>query len=212
MSLSDILYKQVKNLWKEATKKPFVTEMANGTLDQSRYHNYMIQDYMYLQDYIDILNSTLEYTEEPELKNFLNTIIDETKQEAKRVHEKYLDETGGGSLSPLKEPVLTEYVEYMQKQLKEEGLLAGLTALLQCSWVYAYIGQTLTAQYPDEIKTSPYKDWFEAYTCKEYLDANQTWIQTLDNQTKYINPEETEKLCKIFINCATYENRFWDRL
>ena len=228
MKLSDKLYRCVEPIWKEAADKPFVTEMAKGNLRKDRFHYYMIQDYMYLKDYINLLGDTLHYTDDPSLKDFLITVIEETKLEAKRVHEKYLDpspSSDDGNESdinkepipgkrpvPCMEPVLIEYVAYMQDQLSEKGLLAGLTALLQCSWVYAYIGQTLTERYPDQIRLSPYKDWFEAYTCQEYIDANQAWIDALDNQTTDITSEEAEHLCEIFIHCAKYENAFWDRL
>jgi thiaminase/transcriptional activator TenA len=111
-----------------------------------------------------------------------------------------------------KESILTEYVAYMNRQLEKEGLLAGLTALLQCSWVYAYISQTCMERYSKDINTSPYRDWFEAYTSKDYLDANQAWIQALDKLATDISPEAADKLCRIFLNCAAYENRFWDRL
>ena len=148
MKLSDILYESVKKLWEEAADKPFVRQMAKGSLDRSRFRYYMIQDYMYLQDYIELLDKTLQYTDDPELKTFMITVIEETKQEAKRVHEKYFESESmqsPGSDSSIdykkdpalikdpnlmrdpnlmkgpvliKEPVLIEYVEYMQKQLE----------------------------------------------------------------------------------------------
>ena len=92
------------------------------------------------------------------------------------------------------------------------GIAAGLTALLQCSWVYAYIGQSVTARYADEVAVSPYRSWFGAYTSDEYLKSNREWIEWLDGETKGIGEEETENLCKIFETCAGYENRFWDAL
>jgi len=42
-----------------------------------------------------------------------------------------------------KSEVISDYVAYMRKQLDRKGMIAGLTALLQCSWAYAYIGQVM---------------------------------------------------------------------
>ena len=62
MKFSDILYAHAKDLWEEAAEKPFVIAMADGTLDPARFRYYMLQDYLYLLDYIDILRSIRTYT------------------------------------------------------------------------------------------------------------------------------------------------------
>ena len=90
-----------------------------------------------------------------------------------------------------KAEVLSEYVDYMKRALQDGGLAAGLTALLQCSWVYAYIGQAVTSQ---------------------YASANQAWIDLVDRETTDISEERADQLCEVFVTCAGFENRFWDYL
>lgn len=214
MKLSEILHTKVEDLWKEAAAKPFVIEMAQGSLTPDLFRHYMLQDYLYLKEYIDILECTLKHTAEPGLQLLLCNVIEETKKETERVHlskmremgicDEDLEKTG-------KAKVIDDYVAYMRQQL-EEGLLAVLTALLQCSWVYAYLGQALTEEYAAVIDLSPYKSWFEAYTCREYIEANQKWIDVLDNEAQSISQEEIGKLYRIFETCARFENRFWDEL
>ena len=215
MKLSEILENRVRTLWAEAAEKPFVREMAMGTLSEDRFRNYMIQDYLYLLDYIELLEKNREAAGEQSLKDFLTQVISETEDETYRVHVPNMKNIGireeeiSGCERPL---VITEYVAYMQAQLENEGLLAGLAALLQCSWVYAFLGEVLTERYAEEIAVSPYKSWFDAYACTEYVEANQRWIDVLDREGAQISPEETETLCRIFETCAEYENRFWDSL
>lgn len=213
MKLSEILYGRVCDLWKEAAKKPFVIEMAKGNLDPYRFRSYMLQDYLYLLDYIDILQRMLQLAEDSDLKAFLENVIEETRKETYRVHVPNMrmigisDEEISGSQ---KVGIIADYLEYMRRQPEEEGLLAGLTALLQCSWVYAYIGQVMMERYSEKIEKSPYKSWFDAYTCREYLESNQRWIDLVDHKAQGISLEETEKLCRIFEHCAVCENCFWD--
>jgi thiaminase/transcriptional activator TenA len=214
MKLSEVLFDQTAGLWEEAAEKPFVTEMALGTLDKERFRSYMLQDYLYLLDYIDILNSTMDYTEDPELRSFLQSVIKETQNESERVHLPNMRKIGiqdDDVSTCVKADVIVEYLDYMRKQLKE-GLIAGLTALLQCSWIYAYIGRRAAEQYPEAIAVSPFKNWFEAYTCDEYIAGNQKWIDVLDKETAGISPLERDKLCGVFRMCAIYENRLWDWL
>ncbi|MCR4744270.1 MAG: hypothetical protein K5894_03465 [Lachnospiraceae bacterium] len=215
MKLSDILFERAEQLWTEAVNKNFVTEMALGTLDAERFRNYMLQDFLYLEDYIEILEKTLEYTEDPGLLGFLQEILSETKNELIRVHRPNLKKTGiteDDISNCVRSSVILEYVDYMKRELEENGLLAGLTALLQCSWVYAYIAEKMTEKYPLEIEKSAYKDWFEAYRCKEYTATNNKWIDFLDKETIGIDSKEADDLSEIFKRCAKYENCFWDEL
>ena len=215
MKFSEILYADAKDLWEEAAEKPFVIAMADGTLDPARFRFYMLQDYLYLLDYIDILKSIRTYTEDPSLQTFLDRIIGQTEQETYRVHVPNMKEAGVSEeeiRTAVRADVITAYVAYMREQLTESGLMAGLTALLQCSWVYAYIGEKVSSAYGDQLQHSPYSSWFDAYTCPEYIEANQLWIDVLDREAAGISPEESARLCRIFRQCAVFEGQFWDAL
>ena len=215
MKFSDKLYAGVNDLWREAADKPFVREMALGTLSEKRFRNYMIQDYLYLLDYIEILCFIRNQTEDEDLRRFLLAVINETEGETYRVHLPHMRKIGVSdeeTASAFRLQVISEYTEYMREQVREHGFLAGLTALLQCSWLYAYIGEKMTAEYSEEIAASPFRFWFDAYTCKEYIETNQMWIDTLDHETEGITGDTAMLLKNIFRTCAEYENKLWDDL
>jgi thiaminase/transcriptional activator TenA len=213
--LSGLLFLRAKELWVEASNKDFVISMAKGDLSRERFCNYMIQDYLYLLEYTKILEQLLKYAEDEKLRSFIDSVIKEVEYETDRVHIPGMKKAGISEKdieNSRMDQVLAEYVGFMRSIPAERGLLAGLTALLQCSWVYAYIGKSVTEQYPDEVADSPYKDWFEAYTSDSYVSSNQLWIDTLDRESAGIDEAVTESMCSIFVTCAEYENRFWDRL
>ena len=215
MKLSQILFSQVKDLWILSAEKPFVTEMAKGTLADSLFREYMLQDYLYLQDYIGILNRIKSLSPDDDVTAFLNRVIEETKEEAKRVHIQNIKEFGISDSETEKSskiPAISDYTDFLRRCPDEYGLLGGLTALLQCSWIYAFIGETALEKYPEEIAVSKYKSWFDAYTCQSYLDANRMWIDILDKYNSKISDTETEKMCRIFKKCAVFENKLWDAL
>ena len=215
MKLSEILFENTKPLWDEATRKDFVVRMAKGTLNMDRFKYYMIQDYLYLGEYIGILKSAEGISDSPELSGFIRMTISETEGEIHRVHipnMKKIGITDEDLANARMERVIEEYIAYMKNCLKEHGLKGGLTALLQCSWVYAYIGETESGRCAAELKRSPYKDWFDAYTCQGYLDANRAWIELIDGPNLAVNTKDTDLLLEIFRKCAEYENRFWDVL
>ena len=215
MKLSEILFAKTKELWDEASSKPFVIDMAKGTLDKALFRRYMLQDYLYLQDYIVILNEIKGICGDEKTAGFLDEIIAGTTREAETVHRSNMEELGitDEELSrSVSFRVITEYVSYMRGCVETYGLLGGLTALLQCSWVYAYIAEDAVRKYKDEISKSEYGSWFEAYTCQNYLDTNQMWIDLLDEQSAGIDDAMTSEMCRIFERCARFENEFWDEL
>lgn len=215
MKLSERLREGAELLWQEAADKPFVREMALGTLDEERFCNYMIQDYLYLLDYTDLLRSIREQTQDAGMRDFLQAVISETENETYRVHLPHMKKIGISDeeiRDAVRSPVITEYTAYLRSRIRENGLLAGLTALLQCSWLYAYIGEQALSRYPEETSVSPYRFWFDAYTCREYLDANQMWIDLVDRETVSAGEGTEALLGEIFRTCAGYENRFWDEL
>ncbi len=215
MKFSEKLYDEVIGLWTEAADKPFVKEMAEGTLDEGRFRNYMIQDYLYLLEYIDILNLIRDQAKDNDLREFLRVVINETENETYRVHLPHMRKIGVSDEEiegAVRSQVISEYTEYMRTQVRKHGLLAGLTALLQCSWLYAFIGNKMVSEKPDAIRKSPYRFWFDAYTCTDYTDANQMWIDTVDRRTEGMSSDDEALLSRIFLTCAGYENKLWDEL
>ena len=215
MKLSEILFSSATDLWNVSAEKPFVTEMAKGTLDEGLFKQYMLQDYLYILDYVEILRRIKDLADEEDVILFLSRIIEETLAEAERVHLPNMKKLGigDGEIRESREiPAVSNYLGYMQKCIDEYGLMGGLTALLQCSWLYAYIGERVTGKYTEEIATSQYKSWFDAYTSKEYIHANQMWIDILDELGSDMSKAEINKMCDIFKECAVYENKLWDAL
>ena len=215
MKLSELLFAKTKELWDQSASKPFVVQMAKGTLDEGLFRRYMLQDYLYLKDYIGILISIRDMAEDENTRAFLKRIIDGTADETKRVHLANMrqlgitDEEIAGSVTF---PVITEYVDYMRECTERFGLIGGITSLLQCSWVYAYIAEKVLQRFPDEIRNSAYGSWFEAYSCQSYLDTNRLWIDLLDELSEGADEKTADEMCRIFERCALYENELWDAL
>ena len=211
--LSDRLLLASEGVWQEAMEKQFLREMADGTLRPERFRYYMIIDDLYLIEYIKTLRIIEERSAEPEIRRFLQDTIEATEEELRRVHipnmvqlgitEKEIAETS----VPKK---VKDYILYMRGLALERPVLESLTALLDCSWAYAYIADQMVGRYGEKIRKSPYRDWFTAYTSREYTDSNRAWIDMVDSLADSPDEERQEELCRIFVTCAGYENDFWD--
>lgn len=215
MKLSETLYQRTKESWNRATKKPFVIEMVKGTLKDELFKNYMLQDYLYLTEYVETLKRIRGLSQSDEVTGFVSAVIDETQTELEKVHRPNLKNLGVSEDELVKSneiPAISNYVAFQKESVDKYGLLGGLTALLQCAWLYAYVSETLIKEYPEEIASSKYKSWFEAYTCESYVGATRMWIDILDKQSESISQNDTEIMCTIFEKCASFENGLWDAL
>ena len=215
MKLSEILFNSAKETWDISLEKPFVLAMAKGTLEETLYINYTKQDYLYLMEYIDVLKRIKSLAENDEMISFLTGLIEGILMELEMVHLPNLRKYGVSDEEIKESKLITamsDYLGFMKSCIDDYGLLGGLTGLLQCSWLYAYIGEKVVEKYAEEVSNSKYKSWFDAYTSQDYITANQNWIDVVDTYYSDLDNEKLEVVCNIFKNCAMYENKLWDAL
>ena len=60
MGLSKELRAGVGAIWEKVVTHPFVTEMADGSLDREIFDIYFDQDYLFLRDWAILLSSPLK--------------------------------------------------------------------------------------------------------------------------------------------------------
>jgi len=56
LGLSDELRAGVESIWETVVTHPFVTEMADGSLDRERFYVDVDQDYLFLRDWATLLS------------------------------------------------------------------------------------------------------------------------------------------------------------
>ena len=90
VKLSERIYERAKALWPRYLTHPFVTEMADGTLPKEKFRYYMVQDYLYLRDYVKIFAAILQKTDDFEQIRFLSGEMANTIDETFRTHLPYM--------------------------------------------------------------------------------------------------------------------------
>ena len=94
VKLSERIYERAKALWPRYLTHPFVTEMADGTLPKEKFRYYMVQDYLYLRDYVKIFAAILQKTDDFEQIRFLSGEMANTIDETFRTHLPYMKRLG----------------------------------------------------------------------------------------------------------------------
>ncbi len=213
MKLSEILFNSVEHIWNSYLTHPFITKMADGTLEIEKFKYYMLQDYVYLKDYIKVfaIGST-KSDEFDEIKFFCDNmyaVLDETY----KVHIPYMKRLGITEKDIMNvKPHIdnTSYTKYMLYEGQNGDMLSCLIAILSCSWSYAFISKKIVEKNKSCLENETYGEWFNEYYCKEYQETNEKLIQKVDNLSNNLSQKTIDKLTEIFVNCSIYEAKFWD--
>ena len=72
MKLSQRIYACAQKLWPQYLCHPFVVQMADGTLPEEKFRYYMLQDYLYLRDYVKIFAAIIQKADDFEQIRFLS--------------------------------------------------------------------------------------------------------------------------------------------
>ena len=92
--LSQRLHACVQDIWPRYLTHPFVTQMADGTLPAEKFRYYMLQDYLYLKDYVKIFAAILQKADDFEQIRFLSGELASTIDETFRTHLPYMQRLG----------------------------------------------------------------------------------------------------------------------
>ena len=92
--LSQRLHACVQDIWPRYLTHPFVTQMADGTLPAEKFRYYMLQDYLYLKDYVKIFAAILQKADDFEQIRFLSEELANTIDETFRTHLPYMQRLG----------------------------------------------------------------------------------------------------------------------
>ena len=201
VKLSERIYERAKALWPRYLTHPFVTEMADGTLPKEKFRYYMVQDYLYLRDYVKIFAAILQKTDDFEQIRFLSGEMANTIDETFRTHLPYMKRLGvtEEEIADVRPHIdNSAYSHYMLCEAQMGDVLTGLVTLLNCSWS------------PSALHEENYGAGFAGYVSEEYRQTNQALIDRSDALAEVIDEKKAQRLCEIFENCCLFDLRFWD--
>ena len=212
MNTTAYLLEASAEIWEAYYRHPFVLGIRNGTLDKERFRFYLIQDYLYLEEYAktfalgaakaESLSSALLFSE------YLAAINRE-----RAVHGGYFEklsvsaeelETAARALDNL------SYTSYMLRVGYEGGEAEILAAILSCAYSYEVIAKRMLSERPEAEGDPFYGAWVREYASEVYAAENEKLIAALNTVTKTASQTELQRLREIFVNCSRYELTFWD--
>jgi thiaminase II len=206
----------VNPVWKAYTQHEFPRSLARGTLPESLFKNYLIQDYLYLTHFART-HALAAYKSKNMSRITPSADIILHIQREMDLHLSYCAEFGI-SKSDLEDPSRREslacvaYSRYVLDVGNSEDWLALQISLLPCLLGYGEAAQHLYND-PQSVKTeqgNKYWRWVENYVAEDYQQAITTGRALIEGEIVRQSPSRVEELVRIFVRATEMEVRFWD--
>ncbi len=212
MNLVEQMLDATRSIWTAYNDHPFVLGIQNGDLDRSKFRYYILQDYLYLEEYAKIFAIAVAKAKSRETALLFSKYISVINGEL-NVHKGYM-----GLFNITEDEVLhapraldnLSYTSYMLRVAYEEGEAEILAAILSCAYSYEVISKKSLQNKPESASDAFYGLWIQGYSSDLYASGNQILISTLLKLTEHYTEAQKKHLLDIFIACSRYELAFWD--
>ncbi|MGL4951349.1 MAG: thiaminase II, partial [Mycoplasma sp.] len=187
--------------------------IEDGTLDKEKFKFYIIQDYLYLQDYIRVFAIGVAKAKTLETMKLFNLYINIVLDGEMDIHKGYM-----GKFNFTQEEVDNtkpcianlSYTSYMLRVAYDETEVEILVAILACAYSYELIAKQIIKNNPDSIKHEFYGEWIKGYASEQYSGGNVLLINKINELTKDYSEDQINHLIDVFVNCSDHEMKFWD--
>jgi thiaminase/transcriptional activator TenA len=190
---------------------PTVRGIAAGTLDEGRFRAWLIQDYLFLLDYVRLFALTAARAPDTDALGRLVDLAHSTLHEELSLHRSYAAEFGltEADLDGAdKSPACAAYTDFLLRTATTADYPEVLAALLPCMWGYSELGRAMAAA---GLPTEPrYRRWVEAYADPGFADLAAWCATLLDRAADGLPPASLAACQRAFLTSLRHELAFWD--
>jgi thiaminase (transcriptional activator TenA) len=199
-------------IWRAIEAHAFLRELHAGTLPMNRFTYFILQDYVYLLDFAQVL--CLGGAKSPDLKTlelFCRHALGAV--EVERSFHASFGKSLGLSAKQLdgvpKGPVTQAYIGHLQSVARGGSLAELVAAVLPCYWIYGEIGRRLYRNRPRKPKI--YRAWIETYASESFWRPVREQIQLMDKLGAVATGNEKKRMAEHFTLSSRYEFMFWEQ-
>ncbi len=196
--------------WSQYTDHKFLSDLVSNKLPDKNFKKYLIQDYIFLQQFLKILALSVykskSFEEINRSVNFIKGIDHEIK-----LHISYCKKwkIPLKSLANIKvESANSAYTDHVLSVGKNGNNLDIFSSLSPCIIGYGEIGFKLSKI--KNWKKSKYSSWIKMYSSKEYQQVAKDNIDYLDILFKNNKNKNLSKLKSNFKKSTILERNFWE--
>ena len=209
MAFSDDLLDAGTEIWEAQKDHPFVTELADGSLDRAAFRHWIEQDYRYLLDYARLFAvAGAKARSEATMTTFLE-IAHSTLTEEMDLHRSFADDYGISRAeleSVEKAPTCRAYTDFLLRTAYEGSVAEISAALYPCGQGFLDIGEHAARLATEEHRYTP---WIDTYTSEEFREVVAKMREVVDRHGEQY-PGQREAMREAFLTSARLEYAFWE--
>lgn len=209
MSLARKLREDNETLFAAAVSHPFVAGIGDGSLPRDLFRRWIVQDWLYLQGYMEALEAAVELAPDSSARGFWRDLAKMTDEEEMDLH-RGLARNFGLSADDLDQAVPYESTAHYLLTLRSsyESYPALVGTLTPCAVGYARIARTLDAR--QACPEPDYAAWIKTYMDPAFQDSVQQFESEID---RHENSHQQVRVIKsAYANAARCELGFWKGL
>jgi len=206
------LRRRSERIWRAIETHPFLGELQAGTLPMNRFTYFILQDYVYLLDFAQVLCQGGAKSPDLEtLELFCRHALGAVEVE-RSFHESF-GATLGLSAKQLdsvpKGPITQAYIGHLQSVARGGTLGELVAAVLPCYWIYGEVGRRLYRNRPRKPRI--YRQWIETYAAEAFWQPVREQIHLMDQLGAAANRKEKQLMIRHFTVSSRYEFMFWQQ-
>jgi thiaminase/transcriptional activator TenA len=211
-AFSKQLRRRSERIWRAIESHAFLRELHAGTLPMNRFTYFILQDYVYLLDFAQVLcHGGARSPDLETLELFCRHALGAV--EVERSFHASVGKTLGLSRHHLdavpKGPVTQAYVSHLQSVARGGSLGELVGAVLPCYWIYGEVGRRLYRNRPRKPKI--YREWIETYASESFWKPVREQIQLMDKLGAAASTRERKRMAGHFVLSSRYEYMFWEQ-
>ena len=190
---------------------PTVRGIAAGDLEPGRFRAWLVQDYLFLLDYVRLFAHAAARAPDTETLGRLVDLAYSTFHQELSLHRGYAAEFGLAEADldrAEKSPVCAAYTDFLLRTAATSDFAEVLAALLPCMWGYSELGRSMAAK---GLPADPrYRRWIETYADPGFA-ALAAWCADLLDRAADGLPVARLAVCeRAFLASLRHELAFWD--
>ncbi|MFQ3621270.1 MAG: thiaminase II [Spirochaetales bacterium] len=206
-SLSKGFWHSIQDIYTAILHHPFNTELAQGTLDRSRFLFYLQQDTLYLVEYGRTLSMLAAKAPNTRIMKDFLTFASGIFAVEQSMHSIFFKEYGLANPTRVKSPACFAYTNYLLATAAVHSYAEAVAAVLPCFWVYREVGLSI---YRSTVPGNPYQQWIDTYAGKQFGEATDRAIALLEEMIQESTKDTQSKMLEAFQTSTRLEWYFWD--
>lgn len=208
---SDYIIKQAGDFWDRATDHIFIQEMVISKLNRKSFSNYLIQDYAFVDSFLDLVSHMIAYSKTINQKHRLSTFLSMATSEENQYFIRSFKELGVKESDYCwknikRSSVIKRFDEEIKKAIKSNSYEDCLIVLFCAESVYCEWATKYEDKNPKEFY---FKEWMTLHNNPEFKEF-VLWLRSEVDSLNTLAENRKAELSNTFTKVCELEALFFD--